>query len=238
MAFFAGFDAAVYPGDASMAWLKAHSNLSWCGYYLSPAPNLYPPANSWRGRRAALAGHWGFAPVYVGQQVRHGASAVSAILDYRQGCIDALEAVDDAIRDGFPPGTCLFLDWEDGGPLSSESRDYAGGWLRTVKSRGYAPGLYCSWRLADDFAQMIAAMNAGLKVRFWCWAVSSTAEHPLAVPLTALPRLDPAGCGYDKARMWQREQNAWFDTPADAPQPGQRIFADFNCALWDDPSAP
>lgn len=237
MTYFAGFDAAIYPGDATMAWLKTHSNLDWCGYYLSPAPNLYPPATSWRGRRAVLADSWGLAPIYVGQQVRHGASAVSSLLSYRQGCVDALEAVAAATRDGFKPGSRLFLDWEDGGALNSESQDYVGGWLMTVHSRNYAPGLYCSWRLADEFAKMAAALNARLDVRIWCWAVASTAEHPLATALTALPQVDPAGCGYAQAGMWQREQNASFDTLADAPQPGQRIVADFNSALWRDPGA-
>lgn len=238
MGFYAGFDAAVYPGDDSMAWLKANSNLAWCGYYLSPAPNLLSDANSWRGRREALAGQWGMAPVYVGQQVRHGASAVSAILTFNQGCVDGLQAAANATRDGFAQGSCLYLDWEDGGALAEDSGEYVSGWLVTVHARHFAPGIYCSHRLAGAFAALVAALKPELAVRFWCWAVSSTAEHKLATPLTALPQIDPAGCGYPAASLWQREQNAWFETPADAPRPGQRIVIDVDTASLPDPGAP
>lgn len=238
MDFYAGFDAAVYPGDASMGWLKTHSNLAWCGYYLSPAPNLAPDANSWRDRRAALAGQWGLAPIYVGQQVRHGASAVSALLSFNQGCIDGLQAVANASRDGFPKGSCLYLDWEDGGVLSEDSAEYASGWLVTVDARQFTPGVYCSHRLGDSFAALAAAAKPGVDVRFWCYAVNSTAEHPLATPLDALPRIDPAGCGFAGARLWQREQNAWFETPPGAPEAGQRIVIDVNTASLADPGAP
>ena len=237
MAFYAGFDAAVYPGDATMAWLKRHSNLSWCAYYLAPAPNLLAAATSWRGRRAALAGNWGLAPVYVGQQVRHGASAVSAVLTFNQGCVDAQQAVDNARRDGFVGGSCIYLDWEDGDALASDSEAYVSGWVVTVRARGFAPGLYCSHRLADDFANLMARLQPRMLVRFWCWAVASSAEHPLLSPLTELPRPDPAGCGYPSAALWQREQNAWFDTPAGSPQPGQRILLDVDTAILADPGA-
>ncbi|MDB5963159.1 MAG: hypothetical protein JWP59_4453 [Massilia sp.] len=238
MPFHAGFDAAVYSGDASMAWLKAHSNLAWCGYYLSPAPNLLPAANSWRGRRAALAPAWGLAPCYVGQQARHGASAISAILTFIQGCTDGQQAVDNARRDGFARGTYLYLDWEDGGALSNDSQQYVSGWMVTVHARGFGAGLYCSHRLADSFAQLFARLDPKLAVRFWCWAVSSSAEHPLQETLDGLPRSDPAGCGYAPAMMWQREQNAYFVTPAGAPQAGQRIVIDVDTARLADPGAP
>jgi len=67
MAGLAGFDTAFYPGDSQMAWLKANTNLVWCGYYLAPAPSHRD--TSWMGTRATLlAQGWGIAPVYLGQQ--------------------------------------------------------------------------------------------------------------------------------------------------------------------------
>lgn len=241
MPFYPGFDAAIYPGDDTMSWLRAHSTLTWCGYYLTPAPNLSPAADSWRGRRAALAASWGFAPVYVGQQIRHGAAAVSAILTFEQGCVDGLQAYSNARRDGFEAGSCLYLDWEDGGVLSENSGEYASGWAITVAARGYRPGIYCSHRLADSFAALLAQsakLEGAMAPRFWCYAVSSTAEHPLATPLDALPALDPAGSGVDFASMWQREQNAWLLTPSGSPHPGQRLVIDLDTANLADPSAP
>src|SRR5215831_18842941 len=64
---FAGFDIAVYPGDASMrAWLRPASPYSWSGYYLM-APCHRDP--SYTGKYATLAAMgWGITAIYVGQQ--------------------------------------------------------------------------------------------------------------------------------------------------------------------------
>ena len=65
---FAGFDRSDYPGDQVMSWLKANTNLVWCGYYLGPSPSH--AGTTWMTRRAALAAAgWGVAPIYVGQQI-------------------------------------------------------------------------------------------------------------------------------------------------------------------------
>src|SRR5579875_3277028 len=65
---FAGFDRTAFPGRAEMGWLRKNTNLTWCGYYLAPAPSHGD--TGWMGNRAVLAGQgWGIAPVYVGQQV-------------------------------------------------------------------------------------------------------------------------------------------------------------------------
>ena len=70
----AGFDTSAYPGDATMAWLKQNTNLTWVGYYLYPAPsrnaqNINPADNSWMGHYAALTQQgWTVASIYVGEQ--------------------------------------------------------------------------------------------------------------------------------------------------------------------------
>src|ERR1700691_4592878 len=62
------FDRSDYPGDDVMTWLRAHTNLQWCGYYFAPAPSHGD--TSWMARRSALvAAGWGIAPIYVGQQI-------------------------------------------------------------------------------------------------------------------------------------------------------------------------
>ena len=59
MPAFAGFDAYQYPGDETMDWLKANTNLVWCGYYLAPSPSQTKDT-SWMGKQAYLAGAgWG-----------------------------------------------------------------------------------------------------------------------------------------------------------------------------------
>jgi hypothetical protein len=81
---------------------------------------------------------------------------------------------------------------------------------------------------------LLATLRTRRPGRIWCFKVASTALHPLADPLRAVPRPDPAGSAYAGALLWQREQNAWFDRP----DTGQRIVADFNSAAMADPGAP
>jgi len=198
MNFYAGYDAAVFPGVDSMAWLKRHSNLRWCGYYLAPAPNLAPAAASWRGRRAAIAADWGLAPLYVGQQMPAQAAPdqpaplFSSILTAAQGRLDGAAAVALARRDGFPAGSYIYIDWEDGGALTAAAQDYLAAWLSTVDGRGFGPAIYCSHLLGSHAGEMLAGLGLRHPGRIWCYKVGSTALHPLAVPLTALPQPDPA----------------------------------------------
>ena len=49
MAGHAGFDRSEYPKDGVMDWLKANTNLVWCGYYLGPTPSH--SGTSWMGKR-------------------------------------------------------------------------------------------------------------------------------------------------------------------------------------------
>src|ERR1700756_2183683 len=103
---FPGFDTSEFPGTEEMAWLRANTNLVWCGYYLGPAPSH--ASRSWMEQRPALqAANWGIAPVYVGQQIRGpGRHIVSA----GQGTIDGNEAAALLTRDGFARGSCVYLD--------------------------------------------------------------------------------------------------------------------------------
>lgn len=97
MAGHAGFDRSDYPGDAVMAWLKANSNLVWCGYYFGVAPSH--SGTSWMGKRAQLvAAGWGIAPLYVGEQViGPGSENPSAA----KGTTDGDEAVKFMQDEGF-----------------------------------------------------------------------------------------------------------------------------------------
>jgi hypothetical protein len=102
-----------------MGWLRANTNLTWCGYYLGPAPSH--TSTSWMGQRAALlAGGWGIAPLYVGQQIKGpGRHKVSAA----QGSADGLDAAHLMQSEGFAAGTCVYLDLEDGPPFKPPRTD-------------------------------------------------------------------------------------------------------------------
>src|SRR5579863_9317386 len=89
MVGFFGFEKKGFPGVAQLAWLKANTNLGWCGYYLGPAPR-HPDAR-WMGQRAALqSAGWGIAPIYVGLQL---GGRGSHIVTQAQGAIDGSDAV-------------------------------------------------------------------------------------------------------------------------------------------------
>ena len=60
------------------------------------------------------------------------------------GSSDATAAVKAATRDGFPKGSILFLDQEQGGRMLAEQRAYIHAWIDGVMRAGYRAGIYCS----------------------------------------------------------------------------------------------
>ncbi|MCW3477341.1 glycoside hydrolase domain-containing protein [Limobrevibacterium gyesilva] len=220
---FPGFDTSEFPGNAEMAWLRANTNLRWCGYYLGPAPSH--ASTSWMGTRAALqAAGWGIAPVYVGQQIagpgRHNVSA-------SQGTIDGNDAAALMRREGFPAGSCVYLDLEDGPPFSAPRTNYVAAWVDAVAAAGLQAGVYCSHGFAED----VHALRPDARV--WAFKVETAAEHPF--PGVNFPDLHPAGCGYTGAFIWQLGQNCRLNlqtTPLRAP------LVDLDTALTPDPGAP
>ncbi len=220
---FPGFDTAQFPGAAEMAWLKANSNLAWCGYYLGPAPSH--AGTSWMGQRAALQSvGWGIAPLYVGQQIsgpgRHSVSGA-------QGMIDGSDADRLLLADGFNEGTAVYLDLEDGPPFEAPRTDYVAAWVAAVKNGGFQPGIYCSHGFAEDVHRVCP------DARIWAFKVATTAEHPF--PGVNFPDLHPAGCGYPGASIWQLGQNCRLSLP---PAPLSSPLVDLDSALTPDPGAP
>jgi hypothetical protein len=220
---FAGFDSSVFPGTDEMSWLKTNTNLSWCGYYLGPAPSH--SSTVWMGQRPALqAAGWGIAPVYVGQQIngpgRHSVSGP-------QGTVDGQDAVQLLTGDGFAAGTCVYLDLEDGPPFVPPRTDYVTAWVEAVQTGDFQPGVYCSHTFAAD------VHAACPQARVWAFKVDTTQEHPF--PGTNFPDLHPAGSGYPGAFIWQLGQNCRLNLPA---APLNSFLADLDSALTPDPGAP
>ncbi|WP_063532992.1 glycoside hydrolase domain-containing protein [Burkholderia sp. MSMB1589WGS] len=223
MPFYAGFDTDIFPGQLQLDWLKSNTNLSWCGYYLAPAPNH--PDDSWMGNRQALIEQgWGLLPIYVGQQ------AGSNTLTDAQGTADGSQAAHLARAEGFPRDGYLYIDWEDGSPLDADSQAYLGAWAAEVVKNGYQPGVYCSHDLADSIASLMAGLNPPPELRIWAWNVPTTNPQPYLGPLGAFPAVTPAGCGYVHAMAWQHLQNCVL-------MPGA-LQVDLSASNLKDPSAP
>jgi len=219
---FAGFDRSDYPGDAVMAWLKANTNLVWCGYYLAPSPSH--PGTTWMTRRASLqAAGWGIATLYVGQQViPPGSQNPSA----ETGVSDGNQAVSLMGSEGFAAGSCVYLDLENGPPLTDPQRDYVANWCDTVQSGGYQPGVYCSHLLAMDVHTLRP------NCRIWAFKVATTQPHPVPAPY---PDPNPSGCGYIGAYVWQLGQNCMINV---APAILSTLDVDLDSAITSDPGAP
>lgn len=212
-----------YPGDAQMAWLKANTNFVWCGYYLAPAPSHHD--TSWMGTRAVLAAAgWGVAPIYLGQQITGPGSHNPSL---QQGGTDGGNAADLMDGDGFPAGSCVYLDLENGPPMTGPLNDYVGAWCDGVTARGYQPGIYCSHALADAVAGLRPS------ARIWAFKVPTIAAN--AVLGTEFPMPVPAGSGCAEAVAWQRGQNCQL-TLLGAPNTGMTV--DLDVATTADPGAP
>lgn len=239
MPFFAGFDMATFPGRDCMNWLRAHSNLSWCGYYLAPAPNRSP--TGWPGQYQTLqAAGWGVVPIYVGQQDARtgtGTYTPSSILTADQGTTDAKNAVQLAQADGFPGGTYIYLDWEYGGLDANGAIDYIRSWIVGVVGDGtYMPAIYCSHTAAAAVVSILDSIDPTPAAQLWCWKVPTTSDHPYNGDLNAVPTPAPSGSGFAAASAWQRDQNTIVMLPGDAPVHSLKV--DFSSSLSPNPAAP
>jgi len=214
----AGFDTSGFPGTGKMATIKSTTNFEWCGFYLAPAPS-HPDAG-WMPHRADLVAQgWGLAPLYVGQQMT---GPGSHIVTKAQGTIDGNNAVHLLQSAGFPPGTFVYLDLENGMPFPSNQQDYVAAWVKAIEDDGtFKPGVYCSHTLADQVHHLVAS------ARLWVFKVPTTAKHPIPGP--PFPSPNPSGSGFAGAHIFQLDQNG-TTTLAGTP-----LVIDLDSALTADP---
>ncbi len=141
----AGFDRNLYPGDDRLAEL--HKSFAFIGYWLTNPPG--DNANSWVGKRNVVRGAgFGFLVLADGKRDRQ---IKDSDLDPEElGQQDAAAAIAAARREGFPGGTIIFLDQEEGGRLLTEQAEYLFGWTEAVAAGTYKPGIYLSGKPAPD----------------------------------------------------------------------------------------
>ena len=184
---FAGFDRNDYPGDAAMQQLR--KVFRFTGYWLTNPPG--EGANSWVGKRATLrAQGWGFLVLADGRFDKEILKAQKAgTTPAALGKSDAATAVAAARREGFPAGTILFLDQEEGGRLLDEQAAYLLAWTEAVAGLGFKPGVYASGqRVQDDPGVWIDTIE-DIRAR-----VKKNGLHEVAI-FDALDQCPPApGC--------------------------------------------
>ena len=200
---FLGFDRNQYPGDQSLSTLR--QTFSYTSYWLNAPPGA--TMNSWGGKRALLerAG-FGFLVVFNGRLYAALKSHPDVVAIGRQDGEDAAAAAE---REGFPKGTVIFLDQEEGGRLLEAQRKYIHAFADAVDHAGFRAGVYCSGiavterngatiHTADDLKN-----NAGeRRIVFW---VSNDACPPS--PGCSMEPLSVSRSGVPFAEVWQYAQS-------------------------------
>jgi Domain of unknown function (DUF1906) len=186
---YLGMDRNEYPGDANMRALR--KTFAFTGYWLNNPPGA--TRNTWQGKRATIqAMGYGFLLLLNGrdyQQLKASGNAAQL------GSSDAASAVKSAARDGFPKGSILFLDQEQGGRMLPEQRAYIHAWVDGVVRGGYRAGVS-----AND----IRDHDGGREIHFF---VSNDQCGPSPGCIFPKPPPPPAGSGVAFADAWQFAQS-------------------------------
>ena len=167
MRSYVGFDRNDYPGDSAMAELKRI--FAFTGYWVVPPPG--ESNNSWTGKRDVLRGMgYGFLVLF-----QPNAKNPPGVIENANGMgmRDAARAIAGAMDNGFPRGTVIFLDLEQGGRLPPQQLFYALAWIDAVNASRFRAGVYCSGiSLNEGGSSVITAEDlreqaAGRKIVYW-----------------------------------------------------------------------
>jgi hypothetical protein len=143
-AAYLGFDRNQYPGDAAMKLLR--KDFVFTGYWVGSAPG--EKSSAWHGKREFLRSlEYGFLLLYSGPDSGNLKSSASAA---EKGTADARGAANSTRREGFPSGSIIFLDIEEGGRLSANYHAYLRAWADELRRIGSATGVYCSGMPVDE----------------------------------------------------------------------------------------
>jgi Domain of unknown function (DUF1906) len=222
---YLGFDRNKYPGDAALRVLR--KAFSFCGYWLNTPPG--ETSNTWQGKRETLHSNgFGFIVLFNGRLDRELKSLPNAIaLSTR----DAAVAVESARKEGFPVGTIIFLDQEEGGRMLPEQRAYVYAWVDGVSASGYRTGVYCSGIPANESggATVITANDLrenaqGRKIFFFVYNDSCPPSPGCTVPRN-LRSAHQSGVPF--ASIWQFAQSP--RRPEVSASCSSKYDADGNC---------
>jgi hypothetical protein len=244
---YLGFDRNVYPGDDNLKLLR--QTFSYAGFWLNRPPG--ETVNTWAGKRLAMESvGFGFLVLFNGRLF----TALKTVANAgKLGRADAQAAIAAARREGFPAGTVIFLDQEEGGRMLPEQKAYIYVWVDEVTAAGFRSGIYCSGIGAKEDGGIVTADDvrqnaAGRRIVFW---VTNDACPPS--PGCAYPPHppSPADSGVKFAEVWQYAQSPKREEVASAcPKnyhrdgscyppgfgPSRPLHVDLNTAADADPS--
>jgi hypothetical protein len=202
---YLGFDRNLYPGDAAFPPLR--KTFAFTGYWLNVPPG--EKTNTWIGKRDFLVkSGFGFLVLLRGRDSHEFKKAPDGPV---KGSLDAQAAAAAAKKEGFPSGTIIFLDIEEGGRLSATYHAYLHAWLDGLARSGYRAGVYCSGMPVKESggvtiltAEDIRA-NAGSREFVFFVFNDACPPSPGCVFPSAAPAVASSGVPY--AEAWQYAQS-------------------------------
>lgn len=204
---FAGFDVARYPGTDVMKALYEQSNLEWVGFYLPVAGPGLDDKKTWLNTCRTLRSiGWGVAPIYIGKQPNSHSLASVRGHEQDNGALDGLEAANFAMNEGMPARTVIYFDQEIPSSDPAWLSHYLG-WATAVYDRGYKPGLYCSFTIAQAIGSFIEQRNPKAKPEIWVWNINQYPAGQSYSDLNKIPAPDPRGAG-GGGSSWQYVQGS------------------------------
>jgi hypothetical protein len=245
---YLGFDRNDYPGDNTLKSIRG--TFSFAGFWLNNPPGA--SSNSWAGKRRVVQDlGFGFLVVFNGRTFAQIKIAGDA---GKLGASDGSLAVSSARHEGFPPGTIIFLDQEEGGRMLPDQRAYVHAWADAVQSAGFRSGVYCSGIAFKEgsgatviTAEDIQQNAGGRQLAYWV-TNDSCPPSPGCVLPGRLPT--PSASGVPFADVWQFAQSprrteftrgcrANYNKDGNCYAPAgeaQRLHVDLDVAISTDPS--
>jgi hypothetical protein len=211
---YIGFDANVYPGDDALPAL--HRHFAYIGYWLNTPPG--DQYNTWRGKRSVIqqAG-FGYLVLFNGHFEKEFIAAADGKKNYASaaktmGLHDAKIAIERAKAEGFPAGTIIFLDIEEGGSMLPGQAAYLFAWSEAVSHSEFKSGAYCSGQPVDDGGGVMITTADDIRTQ-----AAAKHLHPIALWI-AQDACPPApGCvmsppplghaGVSNIEVWQYAQS-------------------------------
>jgi Domain of unknown function (DUF1906) len=246
---FLGFDRNDYPGDDALPILR--KSYSFTSYWLSSPPG--ETQSTWLGKRSLLQSQgFGFMLLFNAKESRDLEFAQDAV---RFGTSQANSAAKIAKQEGFPEGTVIFLDVEEGGRLPDLYHAYLQSWYDTLVKSGFHAGVYCSGIPVNEGAGTTIVTADDIRTHmgtrdllYWVYN-DACPPSPGCASLTNPPAPSKSGTPY--ATIWQfvrspREKQFARHCSGYAPDgncyapadSSHRWFLDVNVASSSDPSAP
>lgn len=202
---YLGFDRNLYPGDAAFPTLR--KTFAFTGYWLNSPPG--EKTNTWIGKRDLVRNSgFGFLVLFRGRDSHEFKKDSDGPA---KGTLDADATVAAAKKEGFPAGTIIFLDIEEGGRLSATYHAYLHAWLDGLTRSGYRAGVYCSGMPVKESgtvtiltAEDIRA-NAGSRELVFFVFNDACPPSPGCVFPNEAPSVAASGVAY--AQAWQYAQS-------------------------------